>query len=189
MKYYFKCPKCAGDDGFTLPAEQSSGLGCLLLFFGGFIPALLYADAQSHRVQCDSCGYIFRQPALPKTGVAKLATAILLVTIVAFAAAVILICSPDVAEVVPQPQLVQDLVLMMSGQTGAFLVLVGATAVATLCICFFAAAATSFAQRRRLSKGFELRPKRRMMETNRQQHARQVLSEAAPSASPDEPSA
>ena len=189
MKYYFTCPHCKGDEGFTLPAEQSSGLGCLLLFFGGFIPALLFADAQSHRVQCDSCGYIFRQPALPKTGVAKLATAILLVTIAAFVAAVVLICSPDLAEAVPQPKVVQDLVLMMTDHTGAFVVLVGTTAAAMLCICFLAAAATSFAQRRRLSKEFELRPKPRTMATNRQRPAGQVSSEPAPSAPSDEPSA
>lgn len=179
MKYYFKCPRCGRDDGFTLPAEQSSGLGCLLLLFGGVIPALLYSDAQSHRVQCDSCGYIFRQPALPKTGVAKLATAILLVYIVAVIAALFLVCSPETADLLPRPRFVQDIVLVLSGHTEAFMLLVGATAVATLCLCFLASATSSIAQRRRLSKECELRPKRKSMTRDRQQSPRASSSKAA----------
>ena len=172
-----------------LPSEESTGVGCLLLLFGGIFPALLYAEARSHRVQCDGCGYIFRQPNLPKTGVAKLATAILLVIIAAAATALVLICWPSLAADVPQPQMIQDLVLLMADQTGVFVVLVAATSVAIFFICLFAAAASSFAQRRRLSKEFEIRPKRWALAKAHHQPAGQASPEVAPSASPDEPSA
>ena len=166
MKYYFTCPTCGHDDGFTLPAEQSSGLGCLLLFFGGFIPALLYADAQSHRVHCDNCGYIFRQPALPKTGVAKLATGILLTYVVAGVVAVVMMCAPELADVVPRPAFVQDLRLMVSANPEAFMMLVAATGITTLLLCLLASAGSSIAQRRRLSKEFTLHPKPKITTTN-----------------------
>ncbi len=179
MKYYFKCPSCGSDDGFSLPSEQSSGLGCLLLFFGGFIPALLFADSKSHRVQCESCGYIFRQPALPKTGAAKLATAILFTYVAAFAAAIVLICGPETADMIPKPQFARDLSLMMTGHQEAFVFLAGITTVTTLALSFLASAASSIAQRRRLAKEFELRPKYKAMATDRQQPPGTYSSKAA----------
>jgi len=161
MRYYFKCPGCGSDEKFTRPSEQSTGLGCVFLFFGGFIPVLLYADAQSRRVQCETCGYIFRQPALPKTGVAMLATGIFLTYIIAIAFAAVLMSVPEVADSFPNPQFIKDFVLLMSGHAEALTLLAGIAVVATLLLSVFASAISSVAQRRRLSKEFELCPKQK----------------------------
>ena len=179
MEYYFNCPECGDDKGFTRPVERSSGLGCLLLFLGGIIPAWLYADAQSRRVQCDNCGYIFRQPALPKTGAAKLATAILLILILAGVSAVVLVCSSEVADMVPRPMLLRSFGLTVADNAEAFIVLVAATVVAIIFVCLLGSAFSRIAQRRRLSKDFALRPKRKTMPTDHQAYAGQSPGDAA----------
>ena len=112
------------------------------------------------QVKCENCGCLFRQPASPKTSVARLATAILLLHVAGGPVAVALVCSPETTGIVPQPVFVKDLILMMSGHAEAFMLLVVTTAIATLSLCVIASAASSIAQRRRFSKEFELRPKR-----------------------------
>ncbi len=168
MKYYFNCPQCGQDEQFTSPVEES-GLGCALLFFGGFIPALLYSDARFHRVQCEQCGYMFRQPTLPKTGVAKLAVAILLTQVLAAGIAVTMLCNPDLARMVPQPVFLEDLRLMASPNANAYVVLAMVTSVTIVVICLLASACSSMAYRLRLSKECELKPKRKKAVKDRQQ--------------------
>jgi len=63
---------------FQRPDEESSGLGCALLFFGGLIPALLYSSSTSNRVQCGKCHYIFGRPGLPSSQMANSGCAIVL---------------------------------------------------------------------------------------------------------------
>lgn len=161
MKYYFACPKCQRDDSFSVPLEESSGLGCLLLFLGGFIPALLYASAQQHRIQCDNCGYIFRQPCLQKTGVAKLVTAILLIYLAAAVSAVVLLCLPDLASKIATPEFLQDLPPVVSENLGVFAMLVLITYVVTALICLFASASSSAAYKLKLARKMAIRPKPR----------------------------
>jgi len=124
---------------------------------------------------------------LPKTGAAKLATAILVAYILAFTVAMTLIRSPDLAKAVPLPQFVQDLASMISEHSGAFILLVGATGTATLFICLIASAASSIAHRRRLSREFELRPKRRAAAANRRESG-PTSSEDAPCTPPNDSS-
>ena len=72
-KYYFQCPQCSNEASFYRVEQESSGAGCLLLTLGGVFPALLYASTTGPRVQCTECGYIFSQPALPRTRASTLA--------------------------------------------------------------------------------------------------------------------
>lgn len=81
--------------------ENSSGLGCLLLILGGFIPALLYANATSRRVQCSHCGLIFRQPPLPKTSLSVFATWIIS-SILIFALLTFLLSYPEISSLIPR---------------------------------------------------------------------------------------
>ena len=76
-RYYFECPNCSNDERFSELSENSGGLGCALFFFGGIIPALLYADATRNRIQCPECGNIFRQPPLPRTALSRVALLII----------------------------------------------------------------------------------------------------------------
>lgn len=137
-----------------------------LLFFGGFIPALLYADARSYRVLCDRCGHIFRQPRLPKTGVAKFATTILVVHLLTATVAATLFWNPDLAALVPGTGLIDRLGLTASPVVKALAVLSLTTATTTAMACVIVAAASSLAQRARLSKRYELKAKRRSSAPN-----------------------
>ncbi len=73
MAYYFQCPNCHSDAHFSVPKEDTGNLGCLLFLLAGWWAWLIYAGGRSGRVQCGSCGFIFQQPAIPRTGVSSLA--------------------------------------------------------------------------------------------------------------------
>jgi rubredoxin len=102
MKYYFKCPSCKNNDQFTVPSESSSGLGCLLLFLGGIIPALLYASATTNRIQCGNCGHIFRQPPLPNSPVSKLSKSLILIMILFIFSGFLFVIEPEFGSVIPK---------------------------------------------------------------------------------------
>lgn len=78
MKFYFNCPKCRLNDSFYSVEESADGTGCLLLFFGGLIPFLLFRSDRSNRIQCGNCGYIFHQPGVPYTPTARVAVVLVL---------------------------------------------------------------------------------------------------------------
>ena len=109
LKYYFKCPNCKNDEHFSLPSCASTGLGCLLLILGGFIPALLYAESTRRRVQCSSCGFIFRQPSLPRTPVSDFTTWILGIVLLFGLLTVVLILFPALTALVPDAPLVLNM--------------------------------------------------------------------------------
>jgi hypothetical protein len=57
------CPRCRSSAGFhPIQIQEDSGTGCLMFFLGGFIPYLIYDSSRSGRVQCESCGFVFRPP-------------------------------------------------------------------------------------------------------------------------------
>ena len=101
MNYYFKCPNCGSDERFVRPSEQSSSLGCLLFLFGGFIPALLFADYRWRRVQCLKCTHIFRQPPLPGTPLSHFAAWIACLTVIAMVVGVAGFAAPELAPALP----------------------------------------------------------------------------------------
>lgn len=161
MKYYFKCPRCGNDDGFTRTEQQSSGMGCLILLFGGLISALLHAGSQMHRIQCDRCGYIFRQPALPWNGAARLAEIVLLAFFLASVALAVLVTFPDISAGVVWPRIVEYYARHVEDQAPAFVVVVGVAGVVTVVSCLVALVVSPLVQRRKMSREFELRVKRR----------------------------
>jgi len=101
MKYYFKCPKCGNNESFTTLSEDENGLGCLILFFGGILPALFYTDARNRRIQCVTCGHIFHQPTLPESPVSKLSKWIILVLILFVFFGFLTIAKPEFASIIP----------------------------------------------------------------------------------------
>lgn len=73
MAYYFHCPSCKCSRSFSIPNEQGTSAPLVLFLFGQWLAALLILRVSRGRVQCGDCGYIFRQPPLPSSPVAKLA--------------------------------------------------------------------------------------------------------------------
>ncbi len=73
MAYYFSCPSCKKSDRFRVVKEQGSLLPYALFFFGQWLGALVFLGSRQGRVQCGDCHFIFRQPHLPRSDVAKFA--------------------------------------------------------------------------------------------------------------------
>jgi hypothetical protein len=150
----------ATDCQFTLPQEESSGLGWLLFLFGGFLPALLYASHTRQRVQCAKCGYIFRQPALPKTSLSVLATWIIGVEFLFLAVTILAIVLPELTSWIPDSQLLSGAERVISDNPRAFLVGLLPMLLVTLLTCTIAFWASNHKAHRELRNHFETRPKR-----------------------------
>ncbi len=162
MKYYFKCPSCGNDDGFTLPREEPSGLG-FALFLLADSWAAMYADAARRRVQCAKCGYLFRQPALPRTAVATLAAWVIGIILLLGLLIICLIVVPEVADLIPPSQALAVIEQFISEYPRV--VLLGvlpliAAILAILVVCAIASWVSSHRARVELRKEFETKPKR-----------------------------
>ena len=160
MKYYFSCPNCRSDDGFTVPEEESSGLGWLLFFLGGFLPALLYASHASQRVQCSKCGYIFRQPALPRTSLSVLATWIIGVEFLFLVVTILAIAFPEMVSLIPDSQLLADVEAIISDNPRALLIGLFPMLLVILVTCAVASWASNYRAHKEMRNHFETRPKR-----------------------------
>jgi hypothetical protein len=103
VKYFFKCPKCGSDEEFIVPEDGGWGsdLGCLFLSFGGLIPAFLYSAAVRRRIQCTRCFYLFRQPPLPESSLARFAKWVIVIAAVPIAVAWVLSKMPDTIAQLP----------------------------------------------------------------------------------------
>lgn len=158
MRCYFKCPNCGIDDEFSLPKEESTGLGFLLFFFGGFIPWLLYADSTRHRVQCAECGYIFRQPPLPplpRTALSRFATWISGIILVFGAFTLLLIGIPEVADLLPRISTLTKVEQLVSENPRAITFGLLPMVAVILALCVFVSWASNRKAHRKLRKEFE----------------------------------
>jgi hypothetical protein len=159
-RYYFQCPKCHRDDEFLPPSESPSSLTWMLFFFGGLLPALLYADARSHRVQCSNCHHTFRQPPLPRSGVSRLATCFIGVIVVAGIALFFFWANPEWAAEAPNHPWIGTLYdLFMLNPAGTFLVGM-TTCLILLLISIVALTVSNIRSHRELRKNYQTRPKR-----------------------------
>lgn len=159
MKYYFKCPNCGSDDEFTLPKEESSGLGCLLFLLGGFIPALLYADFTQHRVQCSGCGYIFRKPPLPRTPLSIVTGWIIGIIAIFGVLTSILFAFPDVKYVMPHSPTLMALERIISGNPYAIIFGILPMVAVILLLAIFVSIFSNYKARRALEERYETEPK------------------------------
>jgi hypothetical protein len=162
MRYYFNCPKCHRDSSFSRPSEESS-LGASLLPLIDPLAASVYPDSRHPRVQCDHCGHLFRQPRLPKTSAAKLATAIVVIQIVTALAVIMLVVWPELADIVPGSAWLEATATLLSSRLVPLLLLAGASFVLTVLICLVASISSSLAQKRAMSKRFRLRVEERSL--------------------------
>ncbi len=160
MRYYFSCPNCRSDDEFVLPQEASSGIGCLLFLFGGFIPALLYADHIHQRVQCSKCGYIFRQPPLPRTSLSALATWIIGVIFVFLVVTILAVVFPEMVSLIPDSRLLSGAERIISDHPRAVLIGLVPMLLLIVLICTAASWAANHRAHREMRNHFETRPKR-----------------------------
>jgi len=159
MKYYFKCPNCKNDEQFTEPSEDSTGLGCLLLVFGGFIPALLYADATRHRVQCARCGYIFRQPPLPRTSVSILATWVIGIQLLFILLTFFLVLFPDLTALIPDLPLISAIETIIVNHPKAIAFGLAPIFPIVLVVALFASWSSNRRAHKLLKTKFETEPK------------------------------
>jgi hypothetical protein len=160
MKYYFKCPGCESDDEFTLLREESSGLGFWLFIIGGFLPALMYADATRHRIQCSKCSYIFRQPPLPRTSLSRLSTWIIWIIIVFGVCTFLMIAVPEIDSLLPQSQVLNQIEQFISNNPSVILFGLFPMIALILILCLLGSWFSNRAAHREFRKEFETKPKR-----------------------------
>lgn len=158
MKFYFQCPRCSNDEEFIKPQEQASNLGWALFFFGGFLPALLYADHSSHRVQCKVCGTMFRQPPLPSSPVGKFAHWILGSTIVLSVVAVFFFMLPNLAAFLPSLPVIDTFEQAISAHPRVAAYFLTLLCLLTAASCWIAAYFSNSKFRMQLSKEVRLDP-------------------------------
>ena len=102
MKYYFKCPGCGNETDFVKPTEQGNGSGCLMLFFGGIFPFLLFSSLNGARIQCDQCKLLFAQPSLPSNKSAIYLGLLVGLIITVIFVSVFFFCIPGLARILPE---------------------------------------------------------------------------------------
>jgi len=159
MKYYFKCPSCRSDDEFALLKEESSGLGFLLFFFCGLIPALLYADVARRRVQCTKCGYIFRQPPLPRTALSRISTWIIGIIILFLALTSFMIAFPQIVSLFPQSSSLGEVEKLVSDNPRAIILGILPMILLVTVLSMLASWASNRRAHAELKKKFETKPK------------------------------
>ena len=158
--YYFSCAKCGNNQAFYRVDEPSSeGLGCLILFFGGILPALLYSDSRKRRVQCGKCGLIFRSPRIPASPITATLGWIVLTVFLSFLLGFIL---GELSDTLGQSAVVrllfvlQPLVTSNSYGVAAAILL---CAVVTIVVFISIGLAANFRHRRRILSESESEPK------------------------------
>ena len=144
---------------FSLPKEEPTGLGFLLFFLGGLIPLLLYADTTCHRVQCAECGYIFRQPTLPRTTLSRFATWIIAIILLFGILTLLLIGVPDVADLLPRFPALTKIEQLISKNPRAIIFGLLPMIAAVLTLSVFVSWASNHVAHRKLRKEFETKPK------------------------------
>ena len=158
MRYYFRCPKCDSDVSFSKLREDSQGLGCSLFLLGGILPLWVYASATRRRVQCLHCGFIFRQPPLPRTPISILSTWISSIVIVFSFLGLVMASFSDVIAALPNPGLVDDLAGFIAENPKPVVYALLPMVVLVLAVCVLASWTSNLAAHRKLREEFLTRP-------------------------------
>lgn len=164
MRYYFQCPKCQSDSSFSRPSEESS-LAASLLPLVDPLAASVYGDSRRPRVQCDHCGHLFRQPPLPKGGMVKLAHAILALQVLTALGAGAMLLWPELINALPTIPWLEEAAAIVSeivsDRIAPFLLLAATSVSVTVLICLVASISGRLAEKRALSKEFQIHVKER----------------------------
>ena len=158
MKFYFQCPQCQQDETFHSVAERDGGLGCVLLFFGGLLPFLLFQSGRYRRVQCGKCRLIFSQPPIRYTATARVAV-VLMCLIAAVPLYLFYIQNlPDYDLHLPANGWVLFFEQIVRDHPRAVVYSVGGVLAITFVALFFVAVGSNYAKRANLKKHFKLAP-------------------------------
>lgn len=156
--YYFACPNCGSNRRFTFPQEQQSGLGCLILLLGGLLPALLYTSAMSRRVQCNDCGFIFRQPPPPGTAVSNFALAVIGIVVVSCMITSLLLLNPGFPAFFRRSPALLALESAVAENPRAIVAGILPMIILLLLVSFFTSWVSTWRARRELRENFEFEP-------------------------------
>lgn len=104
INFYFKCPKCKNNENFVKISQKSSILTFIVLFLGGFFPALFHGFHRVRRVQCTKCRHIFQQPRIPQSPVSRLSAWLLIILILSAAIILVFKFFPQISYEIPNHQ-------------------------------------------------------------------------------------
>lgn len=158
MRYYFQCPDCESDVAFSKPREGPQGLGCLFFLFINLIPLLRYVDARRRRVQCRHCGYIFRQPPLPRSSASILSSWVIGIVVALSFLGFVMASSPGITAALPSCDLVDRLAGFISENPKPVAYALLPMLVLVLAACFLASWVSDLATHKKLREEFLTRP-------------------------------
>lgn len=158
MKYYFNCPKCRLNDAFYSVNEAGGGTGCLMLFFGGIIPFLLFQSDRRNRVQCGNCGYVFQLPRVPFTPTARVAVALILLILAVPIYLIAISNTPSHERELPGGEWIEPIEETVRENPRAAVYAVGGVLIVTFVTLVILAIASNASYRKQLSVTHKLTP-------------------------------
>ncbi len=158
MKFYFNCPKCRLNDSFYSVEESADGTGCLLLFFGGLIPFLLFRSDRGNRIQCGNCGYIFHQPGVPFTPTARVAVALILLILAVPIYLIAISNTPSHDRMLPGGEWIESIEETVREHPRAAVYAAGGVLIVTIVTLAILAIASNASYRKLLSVTYKLTP-------------------------------
>lgn len=160
MKYYFKCPYCGSDEDFVRSGDGRSGLrGCLVTALTWPVTAMLFGYGARGPVQCRECGYVFRQPPLPRTSVSRLAGAVVAVVLGFSTLTLVMLLIPESTSVVPDYSVLRGLEALVSRNPRAIVLGVGPMVLLLLVLALTASAWSNGKAHRAIRREYEIHPK------------------------------
>ena len=157
MEYYFKCPKCKSNEEFKTIKERSD-VGGLIFIFGGFIPALLYGDYTTRRIQCAHCGLIFRQPNFPRTSLSRLAVWNINLIVLFLIFIMFFIYVPELNVLIPDIKILGELEIFINSHSKLIAFFIPLMLVFIILFCMIASFLSNFKANQELKQKFRTKP-------------------------------
>lgn len=156
LNYYFKCPMCAQNESFSPEKRERSGLVIFLLALVGIIPAIIYLAGSSGYIHCDRCGYIFRQPAPPRTTTYHLVSATFVIYTIMLFAFIYFMLQPAGFGVIPHYDQTVGKWLKEWNQTETLVVILAAGMILNFMASMIALACSMRGKRKEMAKIFKV---------------------------------
>ena len=163
-KYYFKCPDCNSNKNFHKVKEESSGFPWLLVLLGHVLLAGIFAAQHGERVQCASCGYIFKMSALPRSAVSKFALWIVFIVLISCGIAFYFFLFP--CESIPELTIFSATEYFIQHNSKGVTISLLFMFLCLLSVCLITSLVSNFRLHRSIKEEYEITPKSCMMNHN-----------------------